>query len=253
VQTLPEQSAYSYLALLLGVGFAGALGFMMYRVTSGRIPALESKTREADSETTTVTFADVAGVDEAKEEVKELVDFLREPSRFVAIGGRIPKGVLLVGPPGTGKTLLARSITAGQGAVPRERLDRGDVCRRRRSRIRAVQGRAPSSSASSSSTSRRRRAASNCSPRGAGATLIQLWSRWTASRPPRIVVVAATNRRIFELALPGPAASTARSRSARRTKGRERFSASTQGRRRGRSRSPAGRAERPPPVPSREP
>jgi len=117
VQTLPEQSAYSYFALLLGVGFAGALGFMMYRVTSGRIPALESKTREADSETTTVTFADVAGVDEAKEEVKELVDFLREPSRFVAIGGRIPKGVLLVGPPGTGKTLLARSI-AGEAKVP---------------------------------------------------------------------------------------------------------------------------------------
>ena len=117
VQTLPEQSAYSYLALLLGVGFAGALGFMMYRVTSGRIPALESKTREADSETTTVTFADVAGVDEAKEEVKELVDFLREPGRFVAIGGRIPKGVLLVGPPGTGKTLLARSI-AGEAKVP---------------------------------------------------------------------------------------------------------------------------------------
>ena len=117
VQTLPEQSAYSYVALLLGIGFAGAIGFMMYRVTTGRIPALESKTREADSETTTVTFADVAGVDEAKEEVKELVDFLREPSRFEAIGGRIPKGVLLVGPPGTGKTLLARSI-AGEAKVP---------------------------------------------------------------------------------------------------------------------------------------
>jgi len=117
VQTMPEQSAYSYIALLLGLGFVGALGFMMYRVTSGRIPALESKPREADSETMTVTFADVAGVDEAKEEVKELVDFLREPSRFEAIGGRIPKGVLLVGPPGTGKTLLARSI-AGEAKVP---------------------------------------------------------------------------------------------------------------------------------------
>jgi cell division protease FtsH len=60
---------------------------------------------------------DVAGVDEAKEEVKEIVDFLREPGRFSAIGGRIPKGVLLVGPPGTGKTLLARSI-AGEAKVP---------------------------------------------------------------------------------------------------------------------------------------
>jgi cell division protease FtsH len=117
VRTAPETTAYNYGALALGVGFVSLLGFTMYRVTSGRIPALESKAREADSESTTVTFADVAGVDEAKEEVKELVDFLREPARFSAIGGRIPKGVLLVGPPGTGKTLLARSI-AGEAKVP---------------------------------------------------------------------------------------------------------------------------------------
>ena len=117
VQTQPEQSVYNYVALVLGFGFVSAIGFMMYRVTSGRIPALESKTREAGAESSTVTFADVAGVDEAKEEVKELVDFLREPARFEAIGGRIPKGVLLVGPPGTGKTLLARSI-AGEAGVP---------------------------------------------------------------------------------------------------------------------------------------
>ncbi len=117
VQRPVEPSTYNYVALLLGLGFVGAIGFMMYRVTSGRIPALESKTREADSDRTTVTFADVAGVDEAKEEVKEIVDFLREPGRFEAIGGRIPKGVLLVGPPGTGKTLLARSI-AGEAKAP---------------------------------------------------------------------------------------------------------------------------------------
>jgi cell division protease FtsH len=117
VQTVTEQSPYGYGALVLGLGFVGLLGFAMYRVTSGRIPALESKTREAGAEATTVTFADVAGVDEAKEEVKEIVDFLRDPGRFSAIGGRIPKGVLLVGPPGTGKTLLARSI-AGEANVP---------------------------------------------------------------------------------------------------------------------------------------
>jgi cell division protease FtsH len=117
VRTAPEATAYNYGALVLGLGFVGLLAFTMYRVTSGRIPALESKAREADSESTTVTFADVAGVDEAKEEVKEIVDFLREPERFSAIGGRIPKGVLLVGPPGTGKTLLARSI-AGEAKVP---------------------------------------------------------------------------------------------------------------------------------------
>jgi cell division protease FtsH len=117
VRTAPEQSAYNYGALILGLTFLGLVGFMLYRVTTGRIPALESKTRTADSEEKTVTFEDVAGVDEAKEEVKEIVDFLREPSRFSAIGGRIPKGVLLVGPPGTGKTLLARSI-AGEAKVP---------------------------------------------------------------------------------------------------------------------------------------
>ena len=117
VQSIPEASAFNYAAMLLGLAFAGGLGFMMYRVTSGRIPALESKTREANPDSSTVTFADVAGVDEAKEEVKEIVDFLREPGRFEAIGGRIPKGVLLVGPPGTGKTLLARSI-AGEAGVP---------------------------------------------------------------------------------------------------------------------------------------
>ena len=117
VQTPAEPGSYSYAAIAIGLGFVGVLGLMMYRVTSGRIPALESKTREADSDSLTVTFADVAGVDEAKEEVKEIVDFLREPARFDAIGGRIPKGVLLVGPPGTGKTLLARSI-AGEAKAP---------------------------------------------------------------------------------------------------------------------------------------
>lgn len=117
VRTASEQTAYSYGTLLLGLAFVGVLGLTLYRVTSGRIPALESKAREADPESTSVTFADVAGVDEAKEEVKEIVDFLREPGRFSAIGGRIPKGVLLVGPPGTGKTLLARSI-AGEAKVP---------------------------------------------------------------------------------------------------------------------------------------
>src|SRR5262245_12765848 len=117
VQSGTDQAAYGYGAFVVGVVFLGLLGFTLYRVSSGRIPALESKTREADKEASTVTFDDVAGVDEAKEEVKEIVDFLREPARFSAIGGRIPKGVLLVGPPGTGKTLLAKSI-AGEAGVP---------------------------------------------------------------------------------------------------------------------------------------
>ena len=77
----------------------------------------KSKARMLDENTNTVTFADVAGCDEAKEEVKEVVDFLKDPSRFHKLGGRIPRGLLLVGPPGTGKTLLAKSI-AGEAKVP---------------------------------------------------------------------------------------------------------------------------------------
>ena len=77
----------------------------------------KSKARLLDENSNTVTFADVAGCDEAKEEVKEVVDFLKDPSKFQKLGGRIPRGLLLVGPPGTGKTLLAKSI-AGEAKVP---------------------------------------------------------------------------------------------------------------------------------------
>jgi len=77
----------------------------------------KSKARMLDESNNTVTFADVAGCDEAKEEVSELVDFLRDPSKFQKLGGRIPKGVLMVGSPGTGKTLLAKAI-AGEAKVP---------------------------------------------------------------------------------------------------------------------------------------
>ena len=77
----------------------------------------KSKARIIDSKNNPITFSDVAGCDEAKEEVAEVVDFLREPSKFQKLGGRIPRGLLLVGPPGTGKTLLARAI-AGEAQVP---------------------------------------------------------------------------------------------------------------------------------------
>ena len=77
----------------------------------------KSKARMLDENNNQVTFADVAGCDEAKEEVKEVVDFLRDPQKFQKLGGRIPRGLLLVGPPGTGKTLLAKAI-AGEAKVP---------------------------------------------------------------------------------------------------------------------------------------
>jgi len=108
--------ASSYGAFAIGMLFFGFAGLALYRVVTGRVPTLE-KARTIDPQQVTVTFKDVAGVDEAKDEVAEIVDFLKDPGKFASIGGRIPRGILLVGPPGTGKTLLARSM-AGEAGVP---------------------------------------------------------------------------------------------------------------------------------------
>ncbi|MGB9457602.1 MAG: ATP-dependent zinc metalloprotease FtsH [Bryobacteraceae bacterium] len=94
--------------------------FMMRQMQSGGNKALsfgKSRARLHSTQQKKVTFKDVAGVEEAKEELQEIIEFLREPQKFQKLGGRIPKGVLLVGPPGTGKTLLARAI-AGEASVP---------------------------------------------------------------------------------------------------------------------------------------
>ncbi len=94
--------------------------FFMRQMQAGGSKALsfgKSRARLLTDSTVKVTFEDVAGVDEAKEELKEIIDFLKDPMRFQKLGGKIPKGVLLMGPPGTGKTLLAKAI-AGEASVP---------------------------------------------------------------------------------------------------------------------------------------
>jgi len=106
--------------LLPLVIFGGILLFMMRHAQGTNNQALsfgKSRARMFTTDKPSVTFADVAGVDEAKQELHEVVEFLRFPEKFAALGARIPKGVLLIGPPGTGKTLLSRAV-AGEAGVP---------------------------------------------------------------------------------------------------------------------------------------
>jgi cell division protease FtsH len=121
---LKDPQSNLLLPILFNVGpfvLIGAIWFFMLRqMQSGGNKALsfgKSRARLLSMQQKKVTFKDVAGVDEAKEELKEIIEYLREPQKFQKLGGRIPKGVLLVGPPGTGKTLLARAV-AGEANVP---------------------------------------------------------------------------------------------------------------------------------------
>ncbi|HTS71695.1 MAG TPA: ATP-dependent zinc metalloprotease FtsH [Terriglobia bacterium] len=122
--TIKDNSGSSWMTWLAnGLPMLLILGlwiFLMRQMQSGGNKALsfgKSRARLHSSQQKKVTFKDVAGVEEAKEELGEIIEFLREPQKFQKLGGRIPKGVLLVGPPGTGKTLLARAI-AGEANVP---------------------------------------------------------------------------------------------------------------------------------------
>jgi cell division protease FtsH len=118
----PTQSPW-LTALMSWAPFIFIIGFWIFfmrQMQSGGNKALsfgKSRARLLTAHQKKVTFKDVAGVEEAKEELQEIIDFLKEPQKFQKLGGRIPKGVLLVGPPGTGKTLLARAI-AGEANVP---------------------------------------------------------------------------------------------------------------------------------------
>ena len=117
----PQSNWPSWLFQILPLVLFGALWFIMIRqMQTGGSKALsfgKSRARLLSMQQKKVTFKDVAGVDEAKEELREIIEFLREAQKFQKLGGRIPKGVLLVGPPGTGKTLLARAV-AGEANVP---------------------------------------------------------------------------------------------------------------------------------------
>jgi cell division protease FtsH len=119
-----ENNSNSWVSILVNASpFLLLIGFwifMMRQMQSGGNKALsfgKSRARLHSTQQRKVTFKDVAGVEEAKEELQEIIEFLREPAKFQKLGGRIPKGVLLIGPPGTGKTLLARAI-AGEANVP---------------------------------------------------------------------------------------------------------------------------------------
>lgn len=118
----PEESPW-YMSLLMTWGpiafFLGFWLFLMRRMQGGNaaLSLVKSRARLLTDDRKKVTFADVAGIDEVKEEVQETVEFLKDPRKFQKLGGRIPKGVLVVGPPGTGKTLLAKAI-AGEAGVP---------------------------------------------------------------------------------------------------------------------------------------
>jgi cell division protease FtsH len=124
IEAKPPEDNPWYITFLLSWGpfvlFLGLWFFLMRQMQIGGNRALsfgKSRARLLTEEKKKITFADVAGVDEAKEEVVEIIDFLKDPAKFQKLGGRIPKGVLIVGPPGTGKTLLAKAI-AGEAGVP---------------------------------------------------------------------------------------------------------------------------------------
>ena len=187
----PSDSGPSLLKILLDwiplMIFIGILIYFMRQMQSGggRGGAMSfgrSRAKLQGEDQIKTTFADVAGCDEAKEEVSELVDFLRDPGKFTKFGGKIPRGVLMVGSPGTGKTLLAKAI-AGEAKVPFFAISGSEfaTCSNRpRSRLRA-----------SSSSTRSTRSVAIAAQVSAAVTMsanrlsTSCWSRWMVSKAPK--------------------------------------------------------------------
>ncbi len=182
--------------------FVGIWGFFFRRMSGaegGVMSFARSRAKIYADDEVKVRFVDVAGVDEAREELKEIVEFLKTPKKYTNLGGRIPKGVLLVGPPGTGKTLLARAV-AGEAHVPFFSLSGSEFVEmfvgvgaaRIRDLFQQAEAKAPASSSSTSSTrsaksDRRVRSAAtksasrrsiNCSPRWTASTRARASSSW---------------------------------------------------------------------------
>ena len=159
--------------LLIGVWV-----FFMRQMQSGGGRAMgfgKSRARMLTEKQGRVTFEDVAGIDEAKAELQEIVEFLKDPQKFQRLGGKIPKGVLLVGPPGTGKTLLARAI-AGEANVPFFTISGSDF-------VEMFVGVGASACATCSSRARRTRPASSSSTKSTRSAAIAApaWAAATTS------------------------------------------------------------------------